>query len=270
MNHNYNNKNILSGIFIILGMLVVFISVIMFGGDRSFLTSYYNVRVSFNQIQGLNVGSIVSLSGINIGNISAINFSNENKKIIITLNLDTKYKSKIRMDSTASIKTQGALGDKYIYIRPGSADSAELKNNDFLLSEDDDDFFDLLTKEAPKIANIGEVITELKTLLNTLNQDGQMYQLLKNLNQASKQIEVLSREGQLLISDTRKSGQGDIKQSLHHLNNILKKIDSGEGTLGALVNDPSVHERLTAILGKPPRNSYLKPLIRATIKTKDQ
>jgi phospholipid/cholesterol/gamma-HCH transport system substrate-binding protein len=272
MTNGVNNKNnFLSGVFIVVGIVVTFASVIIFGGDRSFFARYFQLHVHFKQIQGLNIGSIVSLSGINVGNVSHIEFSKEERKIKVTLNIESQYQDMIREDSRASIKTQGALGDKYVYISPGSPDFTELKSNQFLIAEnDDDDFFDLISKEAPKIANIGEVIKELQTLLITLNKNEQTFHLLKNLNEAAQQIQMMSREGQLLISETRKSSQEDIKSSFKHLNNILKKIDNGEGTLGALVNDPTIHQRISSILGKPPRESYLKPLIRATIKNRDK
>lgn len=265
-----NKNNFLSGVFIVVGIVVTFASVIIFGGDRSMFSRYYQLHVHFKQIQGLNIGSIVSLSGINVGNVSKIEFSQEKRKIKVTLNIESQFQPMIREDSLVSIKTQGALGDKYVYINPGTPESLELKTGQYLKTEnDDDDFFDLLSKEAPKIANIGEVIKELQTLLITLNKNEQTFHLLKNLTQAAEQIQNMGREGQLFFSDTRKSSQEDIKSSFHHLNNILKKIDNGEGTLGALVNDPSIHQRISSILGKPPRESYLKPLIRATIRTND-
>lgn len=46
------------------------------------------------------------------------------------------------------------------------------------------------------------------------------------------------------------------------LNSILAKVDRGEGTLGLLVNDPSVYEDLKLLLGGAQRSAVLRTLIR--------
>lgn len=46
------------------------------------------------------------------------------------------------------------------------------------------------------------------------------------------------------------------------LNNILAKIDSGEGTLGLLLNDTTVYEDLKVLLGGAERSLVVRSLIR--------
>jgi phospholipid/cholesterol/gamma-HCH transport system substrate-binding protein len=45
----------------------------------------------------------------------------------------------------------------------------------------------------------------------------------------------------------------------------MTKIDSGQGTIGALINDPSLHDSLKAMVGGPDRKKNMKSLIRSTI-----
>jgi phospholipid/cholesterol/gamma-HCH transport system substrate-binding protein len=49
------------------------------------------------------------------------------------------------------------------------------------------------------------------------------------------------------------------------LNNILAKIDRGEGTLGLLVNDPSVYEDLKSVLGGANRSVILRSMVRLAL-----
>jgi phospholipid/cholesterol/gamma-HCH transport system substrate-binding protein len=56
-----------------------------------------------------------------------------------------------------------------------------------------------------------------------------------------------------------------LRQALVNLSSILEKIDQGKGTLGQLINDPSVHQSLKSLLGGSPRNRYMKDMIRETI-----
>ena len=45
------------------------------------------------------------------------------------------------------------------------------------------------------------------------------------------------------------------------LNSILAKIDTGEGTLGLLLNDPSLYEDLKQLVGGAERSTVVKTLI---------
>lgn len=267
MAYDYSQRqNLKTGLFVLIGLTVTIASIIVLGGSKSLFTSYQTLKVKFKQVQGLNVGSVVSLSGINIGNIKNIEFSNED--VIVSLNIEEKFSPRINSSSVASIKTQGALGDRYIYI-DASPQGAPLREGEFLKSGDSGDFIDMLSEKGPELTNITQIVVELKTLLANINKDNNSAKVVANLTAASEKANHLFGKGEQLVDDLRGGEQRELAQAIKRLNNILAKVDRGEGTIGALINDPSVHERITAILGKAPRNSYLKPLIRATIKTKD-
>jgi phospholipid/cholesterol/gamma-HCH transport system substrate-binding protein len=54
------------------------------------------------------------------------------------------------------------------------------------------------------------------------------------------------------------------------MSSIFEKIDNGQGTLGGLVNDPTIHDDLKTILGGAKRSTILKYIIRQTIKNSDE
>ena len=55
---------------------------------------------------------------------------------------------------------------------------------------------------------------------------------------------------------------GRVSAAGESLNEILAKVDEGEGTLGLLVNDPSVFEDLRLLLGGAQRSTLLRSMIR--------
>jgi phospholipid/cholesterol/gamma-HCH transport system substrate-binding protein len=54
----------------------------------------------------------------------------------------------------------------------------------------------------------------------------------------------------------------DLQATLANLRSITEKINEGEGTLGALVVDPTVYDRLAAVLDGASRSLLLRSLIR--------
>ena len=84
------------------------------GGD------YYQLHARFNRTDGLLVGDLVRLSGMNVGKVVDAKLDDHFKAV---LTLDIKEGIEIPDDSSASIVSSSLLGSKYIEIEPcGSED----------------------------------------------------------------------------------------------------------------------------------------------------
>ncbi len=59
-------------------------------------------------------------------------------------------------------------------------------------------------------------------------------------------------------------------KSTASLSSILQKIDHGEGTLGALINDPTVYEDVKAMMGGAKRSTVLKYFMKQFIDSGDK
>jgi phospholipid/cholesterol/gamma-HCH transport system substrate-binding protein len=57
----------------------------------------------------------------------------------------------------------------------------------------------------------------------------------------------------------------DITAAAADLRLVMDRIEKGEGTVGALINDPGVYDDLRALLGRAKRNRVLRGVIRHTI-----
>ncbi len=68
----------------------------------------------------------------------------------------------------------------------------------------------------------------------------------------------------LLLGDS-KGLVDDLSEAATHLKDVTARIDRGEGSLGALVNDPTAYEDLKTILGNVKRNRLLRELVRLSI-----
>jgi phospholipid/cholesterol/gamma-HCH transport system substrate-binding protein len=94
---------------------------------------------------------------------------------------------------------------------------------------------------------------------------------LSALDTSSAQLNLTLKEGQKLLTDAR-GGDSDSKSkladSVTKLDRILTKIDKGEGTLGALINDPALHDQLKSLLGANRRSQSMKNLMRLSIEKK--
>ncbi|MCB0420341.1 MAG: MCE family protein [Bdellovibrionales bacterium] len=258
------------GLFVVIGVLLFLASILVVGGDKVFLSKYISFKGKSTSTQGLATGSIVSLSGIQIGNVRKLDFSENNAEITITMDIEEKYKHRITSTTTFSIKTQGALGDKYIFLDPGDLLGTPLEEGSYIQNNSNKDLLDILAEKGNDFGKAADIVVEVHKLLKTINGEDRSQKLMENLLQVSGNLNVLVKETHQTLKDFRKDlNPKEFGSSMSHLSNIMRKIDEGDGTLGALVNDSTLHHRLLRILGAPERNKYLKPIIRKSIKQGD-
>jgi len=118
-----------TGLFVLLGFAALLFlttqlpaSGLKLGGAKA----GYHVTAEFDDVGDLRVGSPVTMSGVRLGEVSAIRFDPKSFKAVVTMRIDPQY-NQIPEDSFASIQTQGLLGGKYIGLSPGGSDTF-LKN----------------------------------------------------------------------------------------------------------------------------------------------
>lgn len=265
MNRQKMNQ-ILVGIFVIGAFSVATYLIFVMGSRTGFLRSTFTVYARFKDVKGLHPGSEVSLSGLRIGVVKSISVAtDDSKEMIATLHINSNAKGRLRQDSTATLKTQGVLGDRYIELSIGSNNQPVLKHEDTLKTED-----------APDILSRSGNLVE--GLSRYLKEGGDIDSLVKNLARLSDNLVQLSnqvkREKSILNELFYGSSGRNLNQALTSLDSILKKIDQGDGTLGSLVNDPTVYEDVKSVLGGAQRSTILKYFMRqfmdASEKEKEQ
>ena len=269
---NSTSNRIRVGIFVFASTLLFIFTVFMVGGQQPFFTPYYRIYAKFSQVQGLASGAVVSLAGVPIGNVKTIRFSEQDRTIEVEISIEQRYQKQITRNSSAEIKTQGALGDKYIYITQGEPSDLILAQGDFIKVRGDSDILTILADEGDSFREIFSIIREVHTLLRNVNGDGRSALIMENLKNTSIDLRTLVGESKTLVQNLHQKGRTveNISDSADALAKILKKIDAGQGTLGALINDSSLHEQLSKILGSQPRQQYLNSLMRKSLQKSEE
>ena len=120
---------IIVGLFVIAGVIaLLFLSLKVSNLNASTVSSPYQVNASFDDIGGLKVKAPVTMAGVKIGRVKEINLDTESFRARVVMDISGEYK-KIPVDSSASINTQGLLGEQYLSLEPGGQ-PAYLKNGD--------------------------------------------------------------------------------------------------------------------------------------------
>ncbi|MBF0486149.1 MAG: MCE family protein [Candidatus Omnitrophica bacterium] len=112
-------KQLVAGVFLILGIAVVGWAVFFIGVQKGLTEPQFEVTVLFDKVGGLMEGAPVRLSGVNVGVVKAIDFLDEEmmeRGIRVTLSIRERYEKQVRRSTKMSVQTEGVLGAKYIEI----------------------------------------------------------------------------------------------------------------------------------------------------------
>jgi phospholipid/cholesterol/gamma-HCH transport system substrate-binding protein len=180
-------KRMAVGVFIFLGLAILLAAVISIGGQHKAFVKSIRLHVIFDDIQGLQTGNNIWLSGMKVGTVKSIGFYG-NSQVAVTLNIDKQAQPHIRKDSKARISTDGLVGNKIVIIDGGSDSVALVADNDSLRSE--------------HLAGTQEMITTLQ------------------------------------------ASNSNLLEITGNLRTISRRLTEGQGTLGQLINDPAIADRL--------------------------
>ncbi|MEE4919382.1 outer membrane lipid asymmetry maintenance protein MlaD [Pseudomonas alliivorans] len=115
------------GLFLLAGILALLLLALRVSGlSTSATNDSYKLYAYFDNIAGLTIRAKVSMAGVTIGRVTAIDLDRDTYTGRVTLEIQKKVDN-LPADSTASILTAGLLGEKYIGLSVGG-DQALLKD----------------------------------------------------------------------------------------------------------------------------------------------
>ena len=253
------------GIFVVVILVLFGVAVFTIGSHQKYFQRQYTLWASFSNISGLIVGAPVRLAGLTVGRVNNIRFPEDTgaKTITVELKINKAVQKRIRNDSIASIQTMGLLGDKYVEVSLGSPEHDVLQDEARINSVDPIDLMEYAAKLEETIDAVNTILIDVKAisgqirggkgLLHAILYDPAGGELVNNLAVASGSAEDLMT---------------DLSSAVKSIDHIVKKVERGEGTLGGIINDPTVYEDLKVVLGGAKRSKTIQALIRYTIKKK--
>ncbi len=74
----------------------------------------------FDNVSGLEVNAAIQIAGVKVGKVVGITLSQKNERARVTMQIDDDVV--IHDEATASIKTSGLIGEKYVSISTAGGD----------------------------------------------------------------------------------------------------------------------------------------------------
>jgi phospholipid/cholesterol/gamma-HCH transport system substrate-binding protein len=241
------------GLFVLVSLAVLAVGIFYVTG-AGFLGPKYRLRSYFPEVVGISNGAPVRLDGVEIGNVEAIKFAprtdgrvlDKNRNVEVVMRLDRRFQKEILTDSTATLVTEGLLGNRFVSITRGLT-GAPLKENQEVSGTAEQGLSDVMTSVQGLTVDIHGLVTTLqqgKGTLGKLLTDDQAYNHLNGvLAKSEAMLDGVQKGngtlGKLITSDEM---YGKVNATLDHVNGIMADVRSQKGTIGRLLYDPSLYD----------------------------
>lgn len=109
------------GLFVCLGLAAIFLLTLQVSTSSDLeRKAVYAINARFDNVGSLRVRAPVTLAGVRIGRVTAVDVDPETFQAEVEISIDRRY-DKLPTDSSAAIQTAGILGEQYIALQPGGA-----------------------------------------------------------------------------------------------------------------------------------------------------
>ena len=255
------------GITGVIAIVALFLGIKFLKGVNLFSTSetYYIV---FSNTKGLTKSSAVYADGYKVGIVSGIDYDFRHPgKVVVEISTDKGLR--IPKGSSAQLD-EAVLGGCTLNMLLATNLREAYQPGDTIVGSD---VSGLMAKVGGMVPQLEEVVAKVDTLVATLNtllsnpnlplimQNAEL--ITENLNKSTQQLNTLLRNdipqmtstftkaGENVTTLTDKMNQLDLQATLENVNqtissvhDMMEQMQSPKGTLGKLMNDPSIYDNL--------------------------
>ena len=166
MKKNTSNR-IKLGIFTSLGILVLILAIYFIGERQQLFRSTFHLTGVFKDVAGLQAGSNVRFSGVNVGTVDNIRIVSDTS-VKVEILVDESTRKFIKKDALASIGSEGLMGNKILIIIPGTGGKKEIENNDVVETVQPIDMDDVMLSLKKTIDNASNITTNLSSITGNI------------------------------------------------------------------------------------------------------
>jgi phospholipid/cholesterol/gamma-HCH transport system substrate-binding protein len=224
----------------VLGGLVLFGTGLFLIGDRRLLFSeQFELNTTFGRVTGLEVGTQVRLAGLRAGEVLEVRVpSRPSDPFVVRMRLREDLRSLIRTDSVATVQTDGIVGNAFIQVSVGSDDAPVVTPGDTLMGRDPVEFADLIQEGRETFRTVAAEIIDLR---------GDVSMAITGLTETAEAATVVIEEVGTHVESIAEASAGVVREAqgaLAEAQGVLADIRAGQGTLGRLVTDDTLYQRV--------------------------
>ncbi|CAH0997963.1 hypothetical protein EMA8858_04098 [Emticicia aquatica] len=260
-----NNRPVIVGIFIFLGLTILVVTIFTLGGQKKTFVRTFTINAIFDDVGGLLTGGNVWFAGVKVGTVKSISFYGDSQ-VQVTMNIEREAESHIHKDAKAKISSDGLIGNKIVIIYGGDTHQPQVEKNDFLSVEKSLSTDDMLATFQENNKNLLEITKDFKSISKKIdNGKGVLATLLNDPNMANK-LEITVENLQETMANLKTVSEGS-KSVLSNLQDFSGKINKKGNSINDLAADTAIYKSIKSTLVQLNNASNSVTKITANLKT---
>lgn len=230
-----NRKQITVGVFILIGLVIFVLGVFTLGSQRKAFVKSFTVNAVFNDIQGLKAGNNVWFSGVKIGTIKKIQFYGISQ-VQVFMNIEEDANKYIHKNASASIGSDGLIGNKIVVITGGTPKSPFVEDGDQLHVANTLSTDDIMKTFQVNNKNLVDVTSDFKVLARNLVEG-------KGAAGALLADEQIAKNFKAIVENLKTTTESANKMAIQ-MNTFTKTLNTKGGLADKLMTDTAVFAKV--------------------------
>ncbi len=220
------------GLFVGGGFLLFALGLFWIGDRRLLFSESLELQTQFANLSGLKVGSKVVVSGMDAGEVLAVQVPpSPAEKFRVRFRVLSRFQTILRTDSTASIQVEGLVGSKVLQIEAGSAQGGPAVSGALIPSREPVEIAAVIQQSVEVIQRVNSAVDDVEQrVLGTVDTIGDVGE------QSIKLVKDVGSDAADLIATG--------KRSVEAFNAIVSGVRQGQGLVGKLLTDDLLYDRL--------------------------
>jgi phospholipid/cholesterol/gamma-HCH transport system substrate-binding protein len=242
MKTSRNNRPIIVGMFILVGITILVLTIFTLGGQKKTFVRTFTLNAVFDNVGGLLKGGNIWLSGVKIGTIKNIDFYGDSQ-VLVTMSIEQNAESHIHKNAKVKIGSDGLIGNKIVIIYGGDVSFPAVKKNDFLKVENGLSTDDMLATLQENNKNILEITKEFKSITKKINFGQGTLSTLLNDPKIANNLKGSSDDLQKTLSNLLMVSE-EGKTVIYNAKVLSEKLVKPGNTINDLSSDTEIYKNL--------------------------
>ena len=275
------SRELKTGVFAVVSILL-FILGFQYMRDSKLFQVSREFHVVYPNVVGLERSAAVTINGMKVGKVSDIKLINsQGDAVMVTFIIEDDFE--FSKSSVIKIYRSGIIGGNNLAVLTNGSDPMIAQAGDTLVGALESGMIDgLIEKFTPIEKSLLSTLTKVDSVMLDLDQVldqaskrhlrqsmADLSSTMDQLNQTSTSLNTLVQHNESYLNNTfadlgRTASNmakitdsialinsatllNDLSESMNALKQITAAMASGEGTLGALINDPSLYQNLEQV-----------------------
>lgn len=230
------------GAFVLGGLALFAAGLFMIGDRRLLFAEQFELMTTFTKVSGLEVGTTVRVAGLDAGEVLEIGLpSVPSEPFRVRMRLREDLHHLVRTDSVCAVQSDGLVGSAFIQVSPGTDAAPIVQPGQTIKGIDMIEFGDLIQEGRDTFRTVTREVMELK---------GDVTEAIDAATAAVTTVDTVvndvGTELEQMVKVSTKA-MGEVQKVLADAQVIVANVKAGEGTIGQLITDDALYERMKGL-----------------------